>query len=558
MPTHDTFFRLRRVCLASLALLFVVLWGVPAQAQFGQRPDDPAANPDEWLLDARWGEVRYGLTVREPANSLRSEQTRDGGLARWSMPGEYNISLDIQQGMSSYGQFVDKIERADGSTAEAGGGSAGVFQEPLRLNNLIADLAASIEAAGAKNVVNAELHHWVEVGEYIGYINYFAVFPRGENAEPWLYGIGLVQLDDFNVVILRLECSQESAELGTSTFESMLHSIEVESAEAVIERLRGWMNAGRGVLDGITEHDRQRVMHPDRLFRIRELVPSRDGRRLDEVDIGYMRIWQRHQDADYYQTLLAQVRAERDDPEARLEGVDGFTTPGNALVIQSYYRAQGSQISQMREYLDADDDADIDEVWNFKTELRQPGQQRYGRHEGLWVETGVRDDLRPSPGSSPVNRIQVVREGTPPRQITDYVLARERQNPLLAPSARPEALPAGDVSNHQWQTPERGYMSQVDAMIVPALLPADEEKTYGFFVYHPDSSSLAIRVMRVVPQPGGGKIVFIRPTIDLAEEAMEFDRNGNLVRWLFPDGRSMVQTTRDELARIWNVRLPRD
>jgi len=558
MPTQAATKFVRHVCPSALALLCALWVTASAVGQFEHRPDDPAANPDEWLLDSRWGEVRYGLTIREPANSMRAEQTRDGGLARWSMPGEYNISLDIQQGMSSFGQFVDKIERADGSTAEAGGGGAGVFQDPLRLNNLIADLAASIEAAGARNVVNAELHKWVEVGEYIGYINYFAVFPRGDDAQPWLYGIGLVQLDDFNVVILRMECMLESAELGTSTFESMLHSIEVESAEAAIERLRGWMSAGRDILESITDQDRQRVMRPDRLFRIRELVPSRDGRRLDEADIGYMRIWQRHQDADYYDNLLAQVRAERDDPEARLEGIDSFTTPGNALIIQSFYRAQGSQISRLREYLDADADADIDEVWNFKTELRQPGQQRYGRHEGVWVETGVRDDLRPSPGSSPVNRIQVVREGTPPRQITDFVLARERQNPLLAPSARPEALPSGDVTQHRWQTPERGYMSQVDAMIVPALLPADVEQTYGFFVYHPDTSSLAIRVMRVVPQPGGGKIVFVRPTIDLAEEAMEFDRNGNLIRWLFPDGRSMVQTTRDELARIWNVRLPRD
>jgi len=556
MPTASSFICLRHLCPTALALLFVTFLGLPAMAQFEQRPDDPAANPDEWLLDSRWGEVRYGLTIREPIESLRTEQTRDGGLARWVVPGEVSVTLDIQQGMMADGWLFQKMERDDGSFAVAGGGDD-VRQEPLRLNSLIADLTGSIEAAGARQVVNSEMHKWVEVGDYIGYINYFAVFPRGEDAVPWLYGIALLQLDDFNVVILRMECELETAESATSTFESMLHSIEVETPDDAIKRLRGWMDAGREVLDALTEQDRQRVMHPDRLFRIRELVPGRNGR-VEEVDIGYMRIWQRHQDTDYYEELLAQVRAERNDPEARLEGIDGFTTPGNALVMQSFYRAQGSQINRLREYLDADEDADIDEVWNFKTELRQPGQQRYGRHEGLWVETGVRDDLRPSPGSSPVNRIQIVREGTPPRQITDYVLARERQRPLVAPSARPEALPSGDITSHQWQTPERGYMSQVDAMIVPALLPPDVEQTYGFFVYHPDSSSLAFRVMRVVPQPGGGKLVFIRPTIDLAEEAMEFDGNGNLVRWLFPDGRSMVQTTRDELARLWNVRLPRD
>lgn len=550
-----------RFALTALALLLCTL-AFQASAQLDLRPDDPAANPDEWLLDARWGEVRYGLTIREPIDSLRMDQPPDQAVARWVVPNGPRVSLEIHQGMlANHTLYANLDDDVDDPFNAVGGGDIPQEQTVLRLNTLISDLSGAIEAAFAQDVINSELHKWIEVGPYIGYINYFVVDPRGDESPPWLYGIALIQLDDFNVVVLRLECALEEAEQGVCTFESMVHSVEVESSENARRRLRGWMIEGDTFLAGVSQAQRQAAMRPDRLYRIMELRPARDGN-TQEADIGYLRIWQRHQDAGYYDRLLADLRRERQDPSARLEGIDGFRTPGDALVIQSFYQARGTQINRLYEYIDADSDQGIDELWNLKTEMRQPGAGRYGRDEGVWVETGVRDELNVDGrtlGGRNINRIQVIREGTPPRRLTEYVLNRERDpdRRLRFPSARPGALPAGDVSTLQWQTPDRGYLSQVDAMLVPALLPA-EEATYGFFVYHADSSALAIRVMRVVPKDDGGKYVFIRPTIDLAEQAMEFDANGELVRWYFPDGRSMVRTTREELARIWNVRLPRD
>lgn len=538
-----------------LLVAAVSLLAAPTYAQVEGRPLDPVADADDWLLPARWGEVRYGLTVREPIDSLRMLQPRDGSLVRWIVPGEINIRLEVHQGLMADRTMTHKIEHGDGVAGAAGGGAQESLQ-PLRLDTLVRDLTAAIETAGAREVVNTGLHDWVEVGDYIGYINYFVIHPRGEDTRPWLHGIALLKIDDLNVIVMRLECQPQATELGINTFETMLHSIELEPTHEVLDRLRGWMHNGEDLLTSLTQEDRLAAMQTDQLYRVREMVPG-DGGRAEEIDIGYMRLWQRYQGSDYYRQTLAQRR--RDNPEATLEGVDSFRVHGNALVIQTFLRAQGSEINRLQESIQAVEGDGVSEVWNLKTELRQPGERRFGRDEGVWVETGIRDNINLSETTT-INRIEVIREGTPPRQITDYVLARERDpnRRLRFPSARPDAAPAGDINSLQWQTPERAYLSQVDAMLVPALLPSDETKTYGFFVYHADSSSLAIRLMRVEPQDDGGKIVFIRPTIDRAEEAMVYDAQGQLVSWYFPDGRSMVRTTRDELARIWRVRLPRD
>lgn len=544
----------RRYCRACIGVLLLSLVSLPSAGQLEGRPSDPSVDADDWLAPSRWGEVRYGLTIRQPIDSLRLEQPSDGALVRWVVPGELNITLEVHQGLMADRSMQETIVNPDGSAGAAGDGSSVGFQ-PLRLDALVRDLTAAIETAVAQEVVNTGLHDWINVGEYNGYINYFVIHPRGDGAQPWLHGIALIKIDELNVIVMRMECQPQATELGLNTFEAMIHSIELEPTHDVMNRLREWMHAGNDFLDSITQDDRLAAMQDDQLFRIREMVPGRGGG-IDEIDIGYTRIWQRHQGPAYYSQLLAQLR--EDDRDATLRGTDSFRINGNALVIQTFFRAQGTELNRLQECIQAVEGDGIHEVWNLKTQLEQPGNPQ-SRAEGVWVETGVRDEIRPN-GRTSINRIEVIREGTPPRQVLDYVLARERdpQRRLRFPSARPDAAPSGDLGAMQWQTPERAYLSQVDAMLVPALLPADVERTYGFFVYHAESSSLAIRTMRVETTPEGGKYVFIRPTIDMAEQAMEYDANGTLIRWYFPDGRTMIRTTREELARIWDVRLPRD
>ncbi|MEM1355941.1 MAG: hypothetical protein AAGH88_13790 [Planctomycetota bacterium] len=526
--------------MARLLLVLTFLAAAPALAQDipgqGQRvrPDNPAAEPDRWLTDQRWGELRYGLTIRQPKNATLFEQTRDGALARWMMPNGANIGLSIHRGV----HYI-KDERGN------------VRQQRIHLNTVVADVAATLKAGGAGvsqiarldmsktgRVHDTRSDQWVKVGELMGWNNYYVIAPLGDD-EPWFFGLAVLQLDDSSLLTLRLECPAQTIVESVCSFESMLQSVEVETAGDVAQRIRGWVDAGESVIESITPEQYRAAMRTDRLYVIRE----------SERVIGYQRVWVRHQDTAYYDQLLA--RLQRRDPDARLNGIDAFKTVGNKLVIQSHYEAGDVVIDTTQEFID--EDSGNNAYWELKSRLQERDNPR-SPITGAWVETGLRGMANFQ--NRLVDQIQVIREGTPPRQMTDFVLARERdpQRRLRFPSARSDMVPSGATSSHRWATPPRAYLSSVDAWIVPSLLPSDRAQTYAFFAYHPESTTVAWRIMRVEPAENGGKTVYLRPTIDLAEQAMEFDADGELVRWTFHDGRVMERITREELNRIWRTR----
>lgn len=533
-------------CLALgglLAVLSQLSMPTSAHAQDNQdqvRPDNPAAEPDRWLTENRWGELRYGLTIREPKQADRIEQTRDGALARWSMPNGSKIGLTIYRGV--HYRLDDR---------------GNVRQERIHLNTVVVDMVASLEAGGAGGggtnpitqlqpgsagrVHNTRSDQWLEVGDLLGYANYFLMVPAG-GGEPWLFGIALLQLDDTSMMVLRLECPRNAFVPSICTFESMVHSVRVESAGDVSRRMRQWVDNGEALLASISDEQYEQALRADRLFRIVE----------SNRDIGYQRVWQRRHDPGYYDALVQ--RLQRDNPDAQLEGVDAFRITGNAMVIQTHYEVGNTQIDTMQEYVE--DQNGVGEYWQIKSSLTDKANP-HSDYTGAWVETGLRGMANFN--NKLVDRIQVVREGTPPRQMTEFVLARERdpERRLRFPSARPDMVPSGDMTRHSWATPPKAYISAIDAMVLPALLPADRQATYAFFAYHIESTTIAWRIMRVQPLDNGGKLVHLRPTIDLAEQTIEYDANNELVRWTFHDGRQMLPTTREELNRIWRARNTR-
>lgn len=506
----------------------------PADQEQMVRPENPAAEPDRWLTDERWGELRYGLTVRQPKDALLLEQTREGAMARWVLPNGANIGLSIHRG-------VHYVTDGRGNTR----------QQRIHLNTVVADVAATLKAGGAGvseiarldlsragRVYDTRSDQWITVGKLLGWHNYFIIDPDGD-AEPWFFGIAMLQLDDSSLLTLRLECPRDSIVESVCTFESMLHSVKVEPAGEVVERIKGWVDAGDALIESVTQEQYRAAMHDDRLYMIRE----------DDRVIGYQRVWLRPQNKAYYDRLLA--RLQQQDPKAALTGIDSFKAEGNKLVIQSHYEAGDVVIDTRQEYLDEDDS--IASYWEIKSTLSETNNPR-SAITGSWVETGLRGHANFQ--DNLVDQIQVIREGTPPRQMTDFVLARERdpKRRLRFPSARADMVPSGETSSHAWATPPKAYLSAVDAWVIPALLPADQPRTYAFFAYHPESTTVAWRIMRVEPVAGGGKLVHLRPTIDMAEQTLEYDANNELIRWTFHDGRVMEKTTREELHRVWRTR----
>ena len=65
-------------------------------------------------------------------------------------------------------------------------------------------------------------------------------------------------------------------------------------------------------------------------------------------------------------------------------------------------------------------------------------------------------------------------------------------------------------------------------------------------------------ILDVLAEAGGGPEHLVKLTwyvIDKAEQKLVFDRNNDLISHTYPDGRELRRTTREELAKVWGVRL---
>lgn len=507
----------------------VALSPVPTVAQNQGQPaelgqaDNLAENPELWLTDQRWRELRYGFSIREPRNSVAIPDPPQNDSIRWALPDGIRIRVGFARGVY---ETVDKHGR--------------VVHMPARVDLLKDQLVKDLRGAVSGTVTNTRTDQVFELDQFTGIINYYAIKPDRGFGEPMLYGVALLQLDDLSVAVIRLECPPQHVTNGVSVFEAMVKSINVEPAKDVNRRINEWLSNSDSLLANLTQQDRLDAMRSDRLYRVIEA----------NRDIGYIRIWQRYQDKAFYNQRKIENKAQGGD--GRLRGIDRVELPGNAIVLQANYRGNGVQMTQLYETLDVSNS--VSTYWQIKTSLGFDNDPTNAR-AGSWVETGVRGVALI--GGKNLDHIHITREGTPPSNMVDFLLKRERdpKRRLRYPSADPRSYPSGDLVEKRFPVPKRAFLSTVDAMLMPAMLPRDA-KTYAFSTYDPDYKKIDIRVIRVEPTPAGGKRVYVRPIIDHAEQVMTFDRNNELISWSFPDGRTMRKTTREELARVWGARLP--
>lgn len=526
-PTIDRFRdrRLKR-CLTWLCLSLLVLLScnpTQVQAQDIELPGDPLAEPDNWLSKDKWSELRYGLSIRQPHDATSVPDTAQGDVMRWALPNGMRISLSFARGA-----YEGVFRKPDGT--------AGTKLMPAKVGVLKRQISYELEAV-AGQVINTQADQVLELDDIGGVINYYIVKPPQRNAKPYLYGVALLQLDQFSVAVLKLEAPPSKLTEAVSTFECMVHSIEVQEAKDINRRLHGWLQNAEKHLADLTQQDRLKVMQKDQLYRVLE-----NGK-----DIGYTRIWQRYQDKAYYK----QLKASRDKDAGPLEGIDRFEIEGNAVFIQSRLEGQGVVIQHLSEAIETPGEPTA--YWQIKNALINKDDPNNLR-AGTWVETGLRGVAMV--GGKRMEQLQIIREGSPPRRMVEYILQRERdpERQLRYPSADPRSYPSGEVVEKKWPAPKRAFLSPVDARLMPALLPT-EEKTYVFSAYHEETTRIDYRLMRVKPNADGGKTVYLRPVLDLSEQVLLYDANNELISHTYPDGRSLKKTTRQELARIWGVRL---
>lgn len=514
----------RGLCLLGLCMFTLMTSANYATAQDIDLPDDPLAQPDNWLGDERWSELRYGLSIRQPHDAKSVPDTAQGDVIRWALPNGTRISLSFARG--AYEAVYRKPDK-----------TAGTKLYPAKIDFLKKHISDELMASSGQKIDTKWSEKVIELDKIGGVINYYFIRPPQKNAKPYFYGVALLQLDQHSVALLKLESPQEQLADAVNTFECMVHSIELQEAKDVNQRLHAWLQNGEAALANLTQEDRLNVMRGDQLYRILE----------NQKDIGYLRVWQRYQDEAYYKAL----KAKRTQDANSLQGIDRFEIQGNAIFSQSRLEGQGIVLQSLRQAIE--EPGKPNAYWQIKDSLQYKNDPNNLR-AGTWVETGVRGVAMI--GGKRTDHLQLTREGTPPRNMVEFLLEREDdpERKLRYPSADPRSYPSGEVVEKGWPTPKRAFLSPVDAALMPAMLPS-EEKTYAFAAYHPESTRIDIRLMRVKPNADGGKTVYLRPVLDQSEQILIFDRNNDLVSHTYPDGRALKQTTRQELARIWGVRL---
>lgn len=158
----------------------------------------------------------------------------------------------------------------------------------------------------------------------------------------------------------------------------------------------------------------------------------------------------------------------------------------------------------------------------------------------LWSIRQARRTLQKGPAASNVP--------PPPPQISEETGVRANGRINVR-----RALP-GDVDELEWAVPPEGYLSQVELQLVPSLLPRGDQQDFGFYAYASKEAELGLRSMQVYPAEDGRYVVRERATVNGAEQVSTYDANGRLIRRQFPDGRTIVPATPEEMRAIWDIR----
>lgn len=108
-----------------------------------------------------------------------------------------------------------------------------------------------------------------------------------------------------------------------------------------------------------------------------------------------------------------------------------------------------------------------------------------------------------------------------------------------------------EPEQQEWPELPEAYLSQVNAQLLPALVPRDAQRTFALYSYHSAGGRVALRIVTVVPLEDGGFRLHQRPAPEQRETVATYDAEGRLVQRRLGDGRVLVPTTAEQLDAIW-------
>ena len=510
MAQRFTYFMLPLVCGSWL------IGPVTAGAQgAAAEPTHPASPQAESTVGERWSEAAYGISLVPPAGTLRW----DGSTTRWASPEGYTVGFELIRSETRF-----NLEQVAASVMV----QMGFARSYPRLET---------DAEGQPIKPRPE-----RIAERPGLQMFFDV--TGEDGREWVYGQAIVMLEPQAAAVLSVHAPQETAPRAREAFAQTLATMHVPLATE-LDRHRGVLiEAGEAWLATLDPEDLRQALPEQQLYRVQQ----------NGQDVGYLQ------------------RGSTSDP-AVLER-RGYAPPG-VLFRQVRREYVGQQMLDTEQEAYASGDGRR-EVWSHKSTVR-PSDRGAGAASGggkttatrgraatsgsaglprdssnddgmTWSQTGVRGDR--ATGGGEVNAITVISETPPAGDAADQI----RQHERFLGMRKPLNL-KGSPEVKEWQSPDKGYLPQVTAAVLPHLLPR-AEADYAFTVYDAASGEPTLRTVSVRPQPDEGKLVIDYPTPRSGAVRHVFDAEGRLVESVYPSGVTLRPASPAELAEAWGQRLP--
>lgn len=312
---------------------------------------------------------------------------------------------------------------------------------------------------------------------------------------------GIVQIDAQTFALLEIRCDIPQIDSVRATFDAVMNSIQLtdlkeldKQREATLALGAKWRNGG-GAGDGLTLKKLHAAIIPQQYFRL----VGKTG------EAGYMR--------------MNQSKATRNDKSSPPK-------PGVLVEVESRIVVGTTHFDTLAEYFLADDDSL--ELWTVTTTQRPAAT-------GNALTRRLERDRPPAKDAPRDPNVRTSRESGI-RAGTELAINVEG--------------PDGPTAHRIYHVPRAGYLSQVEALMLPQLLPIDRPGTYGFYCYLSRRGAITLRTDTITPALTG---VSIETRVSPNEPSLRLtlDANRKLLEKQLSTGIRQVPTSIEELNKLW-------
>lgn len=592
--------------LATFAFLFTaILASTSTLGQVKDRADDAEdSRLDRILATKRWREGSYGISIRPPLGSVLKRRTGDDAVLRIEKDRTYVMTLYLKQtrsemkitniyetareqmaflnptaaviqqrlvkpsGRPGWIQYFGVNYEVKNNKPEAQIDRAArlrvakdQYETAVTLKNRGRDIPAyrlfrKLMTNSPDRAIALHASRWAKSLE--SDFAFMARFRKDEairqrtrvqekDDSPWVLGQGFMQIDPHNFVMVKLEVTKENFESIKPVFEGVIRSLRVDNPQEIDDHRKELIKAGDAVKGLLT------------FARLKEVIRMWDDRG-GKVDVPHAELWQRIvQDEDDVGWMRTVFSVRKDRRLIREIMRDPIT---KALVRDD----KGQVVYRVLEVEDGVEGIGVDvqarilmgtRAIDTETSMFLSGDRTF---ETWATRTTVRDRELPVQNNNPANP-NIIRGGpapaaAKPKKETTWLESGMRNNDQI--TIIREGPTAGNVKRFLYVKPKDGYLSQPALYLISPLLPRDGDNEYAFYSYYPNTGTISFRTVRCVGKGDNSFTIYSRPAPDQAEQISEYNQAGLLTNRSLSEGRDVVPTTRQELARIWKVDLPKE